>query len=174
LEPPSRLTLGGWPDERTKIKGALSGLTLWDVPVFALDRIGDSAAAIYWAARELVPGGKRSVGFTYGLGVFTANTQGTLGFFVAGEPRVGGELVVAALVKAPEVGEKVTLKPVPAFEVVGTPTEQTVSFPPVGKYPFAPVTWKLRPTQAGKLSLRVDTGSGASHEMPVEIRAKEE
>jgi hypothetical protein len=173
VEAPDRLTLGGWPEEK-KVKGAAGGLTKWDVPVYSISKTGDSAVAIYWNEKHLPPGSKRAVGFTYGLGSFTANSAGTLGVLVAGEPYVGGELVVTALVKDPQYKQTVVLTSAPGFEMSIGPAEQTVFFLPglQGEYSYGPVSWRLRPVQAGTLSLRVKTNTGAAHECVLKIQGK--
>jgi hypothetical protein len=168
VEAPVRVTLSGWPNEE-KVKGAKGGLTLWDVPIFPLNKFQDSAATIYWAEQDLPPGASRDVGFTYGLGRFGGNKDGSLGFFLAGDPRMGGELVVTALVRDAEAGQKVTLKANPGCTFVSGAAEQIIPHPPLGTYPFSPVAWTLRPSQCGKLTLRLESG-GAVHEETVEIR----
>lgn len=171
-EAPVKLTLGGWPDA-AKIGGAKSGMTLWNVPVSAIDKTNDAAAAIYWQEKPMLPGSKRTLHFTYGLSLFTANSAGTIGFFVAGDPRVGGELIVTALIKEPEPGQKVELQQAANLKITGGPAQQSIELPPPGKYPFSPVTWTLRPTAPGKTVLGVDS-AGAGHEYAISIHDVDE
>ncbi len=61
LEPPDRFSITHWTKEGK----------VWDIPV---QDIGDDAAVVlYWNPRELQAGGRRRVGFAYGLGIVKAN-----------------------------------------------------------------------------------------------------
>lgn len=171
-EAPTRLTLGGWPDERSKIPGANSGLTLWKVPVFSIDKYDDSAAVMYWAEKKMKPGDKRDMGFTYGLGLFTGEEKGKLGLFLSGEPREGSEFVVLALVRDPKKGQTLSLKKSDAFEIIQGKPEQEVALPGADSFPFSPVSWKVRFTQKGNLSLRVDSSTGTWHQQAIQIKGK--
>src|SRR5262249_11002110 len=74
LEPPTRVTLGCWPDNQVAKDGkaptALAQLTGWEVPVAPIHTLspGDSAVTIYWDPRPMAGGATREVGFSYGLG----------------------------------------------------------------------------------------------------------
>jgi hypothetical protein len=168
VEAPCRLTLGGWPNDK-KIKSAKSGLTLWDVPVVSLKKMNDSAAVIYWPELDLPPGGKRQLGFGYGLSCFTSNKDGSLGMFLAGDPQLNGKLTVTALLKYTNAGRNIRLKPSPMFEFVECESEQIIIIPPIGDYSFSPVTWTLRVLQHGELPFRLETDDGKMHEHAVRI-----
>jgi hypothetical protein len=172
MEPPVRVTLGGWPDERTKSPGAKSGLTLWNVPVLPIDRQDDSAAVLYWAEKKMKPGEKREVGFTYGLGLFSGEETGKLGFFVWGEPRIDGELVVLALVGDAKKGQTLSLKKSDAYEIIKGSAEQEVSLPGADSFRFSPATWQVRLKQKGPAVLRVESSTGVWHEQKLEIKGK--
>src|SRR5262249_54982190 len=56
LEPPTRVSLTHWPQVSP----------FWEVPVVPIRE--DSAVVMYWKEREVKPGDRREVGFSYGLG----------------------------------------------------------------------------------------------------------
>ena len=54
------------------------------------------------------PGASRQVGFSYGLKNVKSESGGKLAMTVGGSLQVGGEFVVAAYVKDPVAGQKLT------------------------------------------------------------------
>ncbi len=182
LEAPSRVLLGGYPDAPLRKMGfpqANGWYTGWDVPLVSIrallksqDRPElDSAVTLYWDVKRLEPGGRRDVGFSYGLGQ-VASSDGDLGLSVGGRTVRGGEFTLTAQRKSPGKDERLTLRvPQGALEVVG-PAEQKV--PPVdagAARPISTVTWRLRALRTGRFSLTVESSSGVRQRQTVRIHA---
>jgi hypothetical protein len=178
LEPPARVTLGAWPNEKLRVlvrKNADGPSTPWDVPLLSMKALdlNDSAVVIYWKESPLKPGQKREVGFEYGL--WGLASQGSrLALTVDGAFRPGGELTVVAYVNAGPEGddETVSLELPEGFQLLEGDNLQRV--PPLArgaKSNNRPVTWKVQAGPTGKYKLKVHTESGQSQTVPVEIRS---
>jgi hypothetical protein len=172
-EPPSRVTLGAWPDNALNL---LLGLpqargvnTLWDVPVRPMKTLFpyDSAVVLYWNEKPLPPGGRREIGFAYGLGSVAASTKLLLA--IDGSFKPGGELTVTALVNDPVSGEAVTLAVPGGFAVLGDVTQAVPAAGPAGSR-NRPVTWKVRAGALGSHTLRVQSSTGVAQEKTIRIR----
>ena len=111
-EPPSRVTLGAWPDDDLQtllhVSAGQGAGTLWDVPVLPMKTL----LPVRLGGRDLLgrqsrcpPGGRREVGFAYGLG--SVSSSGKLLLTVDGSFKPGGELTVTALVEQPGGGRDV-------------------------------------------------------------------
>jgi hypothetical protein len=179
LETPERVTLGAWPNEKLRVlvqKNADGPSTLYDVPVLPMKSLGldDSAITIYWKQQPLPPGGKRDVGFEYGL--WNLASQGSrLAATVDGAFRPEGELTVVAYVNRSvlqNADETVTLTLPEGFQLLAGAATQPV--PPLAKDARGanvPITWKLQAgPNTGKFELSVTSGSGLSQTLPVEIK----
>jgi hypothetical protein len=176
LEPPGRVTFGGWPDDRSNMPGAAGPNTKWSVPVFSMkvNRPTDSAAVLYWAEKKLAPGAKRTLGFTYGLGNFASDKEGKLGLILAGPFQVGGDMTILALVKDPQADQTVSLKLPKELELAKGEETQKVPMPPPGSSSISPVTWTVRTPQDGVVAFTVATSTGASLRQGVRINKKVE
>jgi hypothetical protein len=173
-EPPTRVTLGAWPDEALALLlgvGQARGVrTLWDVPVRPMKTLWpyDSAVVLYWNDKPLPPGGRREVGFAYGLGNIASS--GKLLVAVDGSFKPGGELTVTVLVNAPAPGEKVTLAVPAGFEVQGEATQAVPALPADADSRNRPVTWKVKAGPLGAHTLEVRSSTGASQAKPIRIK----
>jgi hypothetical protein len=184
LEPPSRVTLGAWPDPQlAKIdpirgRACLQEKTLWEVPVFPIKQMrseanpnGDSAVVMYWPEKELKPGESRDVGFAYGLGD-VSSSGGKLGLTAGGSFSPGGEITVTAYVTDPAANETVTLTAPPGFLLKeGDATQHVPPLPAGATSRHSPVSWKLTCGQVGDFTLKVETASGASQSKKVTVKA---
>ncbi len=186
LEPPERVTLGGWPNDLLRQFGVpqADGLyTLWEVPVVPMKEMKrlaprirrtaepDSAVAIYWGPKTLPPGGRRDVGFTIGLGKVAAERRGKLLLSVGGQTYRDGEFTLTALVHQPEPGERLTLRlPPRSFKLLGGGLEEAV--PPAGAdaaRPVSTVSWRIKARRAGQFELEVRSSTGATQTLPLRI-----
>jgi len=178
LEPPARVTLGAWPNEKLRVlvrKNDDGPTTLWDVPVLpmkALD-LNDSAIAIYWKEEPLLPGGKREVGFEYGL--WNLASQGSqLAATVDGAFRPDGELTVIAYVNRPPqatADAAVTLTLPEGFTLLqGAPTQVVPRLPKDVRSDNYPVTWKVKAGPTGKHEMKVKSSAGPEQTLPLEIK----
>jgi hypothetical protein len=167
LEPPSRVTLGSYPNPQlAKLKRdprCLQEKTLWEVPVYSIHTLpkADSAVTIYWNEVELKPNEFREVGFTYGLGnVAASEAGGKLALTVGGSFTPGGEFTLTAYVSNPTPGQTVTLTLPEGFERIEGSAEQPVPpLPPGAASRNSPVTWKVKAgPKEGKYTLKVQSG----------------
>jgi hypothetical protein len=172
-EPPSRVTLGAWPDDNLQvllnIPQARGVNTLWDVPVRSMKTLYpyDSAVVLYWNDKPLPAGGQREVGFAYGLGSVAASAK--LLLTIDGSFKPGGELTVTALVNNPVPGEKVTLTVPGGFEVVGAATQPVPAATETGGR-NRPVTWKVKAGALGNHTLQVQSSTGAAQSKTIRIK----
>jgi hypothetical protein len=178
LEPPARVTLGAWPNEKLRVldRKANGPGTLWDVPLLSMKAIdpNDSAVVMYWPEQPLKPGDKRQVGFEYGL--WNLASQGSqLATTVDGAFRPGGELTVVAYVNKAgreDQDETVTLE-VPegeGFKIQGDATQTVRRLARDATSSTRPVTWRVEAGSTGKHTLTVTTSAGFTQTVPVEIK----
>src|SRR5262249_54395257 len=158
-EPADRLLLCAWP----------GNTVLWEVPVRPIKKQNDSAAVLYWEPREVPAGGKREVGFAYGLGDFTATAEGDLGLIVAGPFEKDGPVTVLPLVRAPTPGQKLTLKLSQGLTHVGGDATQAVPAAPPGATRASLVTWRVQPARGGVFAVTVTSSTGSSHQQLVPV-----
>ena len=128
----------------------------------------DSAVVLYWNPRELKPGEKREVGFSYGLGLVSSGKGGALGVTVGGSFTPGGELTVVALVSSPQPGQMLTLDLPPGFTRVEGSREQPVPQAMAGRP--SPVTWRIRSSATGRFELKVRSSTGTEQKRSVTIK----
>lgn len=176
LEPPTRVTLGAWPNEKLRIldKQAAGPATMWAVPLLPLKSLDldDSAVTIYWAELPLKPGAARNVGFEYGLWNL-ARAGSRLAAIVDGAFRPAGELTVIAYVNrtAADPAEKLTLTLPEGFKLLeGNATQDVPPLPPGINAGNVPITWKVQAGPTGKYDLTVTSSAGPSQSLAVEIR----
>lgn len=171
VETPGRVAFTSWPDPLLKVPGADAWLTKWKVPLVSIKESQDSAAVLYWDEKETPAGEKRTVGFTYGLGNFSANAAGNLGVILAGDFQENSDFTLLALVKDAKVNKTLTLHLTDGLaRSIG---EETQSVPAAkGEARVSPVTWKVRPLRAGTFAVGIESNSGAFHHQGVRINKK--
>jgi hypothetical protein len=173
LEPPDRFTLGAYPD--VQLSGADNRCrqekTMWEVPLLSIQpahTIGDrrdkadSCVAMYWNPKTVPAGGKRDVGFTYGLGYLASSKgEGKLALTSGGSFTPDGEITVTAYVLNPERGMQVTLKLPEGFRFDSDEATKPVPPLPAGKTTGStPVSWKIRAGRSGQYTLEAETTTG--------------
>ncbi len=185
IEPPSRVTIGAWPDPdlRKQNERCKQEKTFWQVPVLPINAItkvrrdaeeGDSAVVLYWDAKPIAPGGRREVGFAYGLGNVASgqDAAGRLGLSVGGNFKPGGEFTLTALVSNPQRKETLTLEVPPGFHLMaGEATQPVPEVAPDATRRTSPVTWKIKAGSAGSYELKVKSSAGAAQVQPITIRS---
>jgi hypothetical protein len=186
LEPPSRVTLGSWPNPQLNtifrdIKQPYrQEKTLWDVPVQSMQVLkergdkADSCVVIYWADKPLGAGQSRSMGFTYGLGTVAGGEGGgQLAVTVGGSFYPGGEFTVTAYVQDPRPGQTVKLTLPDSFTLVeGAETQNVPPIPAGAASKTSPVSWKVRASKLGTFPVKVTSSTGKSQTQQVRIREK--
>jgi hypothetical protein len=178
LEPPERVTLGAWPNEKLRVlvrKNVDGPATLWDVPVVSMKALdlNDSAITIYWKEQPLEPGGRREVGFEYGLWSLVS-LGSRLAATVDGAFRPGGQLTVVAYVARSADGdesETVTLALPERFRfVAGTATQKVPPLPSGARSGNVPVTWTVQAGPIGTHALTVKSSAGPTQTLRVDVR----
>jgi hypothetical protein len=175
IEPPSRVTLGAWPDPALSDRDprCRQERTMWEVPVLPIRSLtpADSAVAIYWGDQVLQPGAKREVGFAYGLGtVSSGEGGGKLALTVAGSFKPRGEFTVTAYVQDPTPGQTVTLEVPKGFQVQGDEQQAVPPLAPDAGGRNSAVTWKVQAGgDAGQFPLTVRSSTGARQSRTVTI-----
>jgi hypothetical protein len=159
VEAPSQVLLTHWP-------GLL--MQQWDIPEAPIG--DDSAVVLFWDDKDLPAGGKREVGFSYGLGSLSVSKGGRLGISVGGALVKDSDLTVVALVGGPESGEKLTLKLPSGLKLISGDAQQTV--PPPEASGQSPVTWRVRAERTGTFTIEVQSNKDVSQKKSVTIRAK--
>jgi hypothetical protein len=161
VEPPGRVLLTHWP--------GFAALEDWEVPEAPIG--DDSAVVLYWGEKELPVGGKRQVGFSYGLG--NLSITGRLGISVGGSFVPNGDLTVVALVNNPEKDQKLTLKLSPGLELVEGAAQQAVPpVPPGASAQQSPVTWRIRAGRDGTYVIDVQSTTGESQKKRITIKSR--
>jgi hypothetical protein len=177
LELPNRVTLGAWPNPRlaNMNPGCRQEKTMWEVPLFPIKTLppGDSCVAIYWDAKDILPGGSRELGFAYGLGSLSSDEGGgELALTLGGDLTPGGRFTLTAYVKRPQQGQTLTLNMPGGFEILeGGQVQQVPPLPADGSSTNSPVTWKIKaPNRSGSFTLRVDSSTGVTQSQALIIR----
>lgn len=188
IEPPTRVTLGAWPNPELarvpRLRRRFPDLvqrcnqekTMWDVPVLPIKSLPepDSAVTIYWGERKLEPGEVRQVGFAYGLGSVSSSAGGQLGLTARGSVDPGAEFTLTALVRSPKPGQTVTLVlPEDAgFGLVdGKATQEVPPLSDAVQSQNSPVTWRIQaPGHDGTFTLRVDSSTGVSQTLKIRVK----
>jgi hypothetical protein len=173
MEPPSRVTLGAWPNPALGL-GAMQEKTLWNVPVLPIKTIppGDSAVVIYWGEKPLPAGSSREMSFAYGLGSVSAGEGGgRLALTVGGSFVPGGEFTLTAYVNNPVAGQRLSLFLPEDFSLLaGEATEPVPAAPGSG---IVPITWKVRAgPREGTFTLKVQSSTGVAQTHPVQIKVR--
>jgi hypothetical protein len=171
LEPPGRVSLTHWPDQKQQVQ--------FDIPVVPMaaglekDRgEGDSAVVLYWPEEDLKPKQVRKLGFSYGLGSLASGT-GQLAVTVGGALVANNDLTVVGLVTAPREDEKLLLELPEGLSLVGG-SERIQAVPPAqpGSNRPSPVSWRVRAGSAGTFTITVRSSTGLTQERRITIRAK--
>lgn len=153
IEPPDRLSLTHWPGVNFN----------WELPVVPLT--GDSAAVLYWSPKPLKAGGKRIVGFSYGLGSVAYKDK--LGVTLGGSFEPGQQFTVTAYVENPAPGQTVRLElPAGLRRRAG---EETQTVPAARRNAPSLVTWKVEVQETGTFRLVVHASTGISQAKTISI-----
>ena len=173
LEPPVRVTLGAWPNEKLRVldRKALGPATLWEVPLLPLKSLGldDSAVTLYWKEEPLAPGASRTIGFEYGVQDL-ARRGSKLAAIVDGAFRPGGELTVIAYVEPGPAEGNVTLEVPAGFDSIEGPLQQPVPKATTATKSYLPITWRIRAGAVGQYDLVIRSSGGETEKIRVEIR----
>lgn len=171
VESPNRVAFTSWPDPLLKLPGTDGFLTKWQVPLISIQKSKDAAAVFYWDEKEIPAGDKRVVGFTYGLGNFSANAAGNLGVILAGSFLENRDFTVLALVKNAKAGQTLKLHLTDGLARSDGAETQTVAVAK-GETKISPVTWMVRSLRAGTFVIGIESSTGDFHHQGVKINKK--
>jgi hypothetical protein len=161
IEVPSRVSLTHW-----------GPTPIFDVPLSSLT--GDSAVILYWKDLSLKAGGKRTVGFAYGLGsVSSTEPGGKLGLTLGGNFAPGEMFTATAYVQNPVKGQKLTLDLPAGLERVEGQETQTVAPPGPNSNNTSIVTWKVKVLQTGTFPIKVVSSTGQTQARTISIARAE-
>jgi hypothetical protein len=179
---------------------ARSQYTLWDVPEFSMralfeagakerdPRTGelrptrlDSAVVLYWNEQKLEPltgkaeadkARRRVVGFTYGLGILSADKdKGRLAVSNPGKVAGGGEFTLNALVNEPKAGETLTLELPKEFTLVKGDAKQNVpAAEKIDGRKQSTVAWKVRAGKANDTPYNITIRSSSGESVKIAVR----
>ena len=163
IDPPDEFMLTRYPNY---------GFKKWVVPYEDFTKVGepegDSSVVLIWNAKDVPAGKSREIGFTYGLGTISAESD-RLGMTVGGPFLAKTDLTVVALVSDTKAKE-VTLKLPPGMS---TKDKLTQPVPPIIRGRASPITWRVYTPDAGsKQEISISTDNGLSLKRRVTIGAK--
>jgi RNA polymerase sigma factor (sigma-70 family) len=149
LEAINRMVICRWPDAHGGREAR------WDWPYQAMNdppgKEPDSCVALYWDKQNLAAGGKRSVGYTYGLGR-TADSTGLeavpMRLMAGGSSKVGNVFTLTCYVRGAGSGQEIELKLPPEVGLApGQTATQKVVLEPGRQY--AQVSWRVQASKVG-------------------------
>jgi hypothetical protein len=157
LEGPSRMIL-------TNLGTCFGG---WEVPA---QPAGDSAVAIFFDDKEIPAGGKRDMGYAYGVNLASSpESEGRVSLALGGSFEPGKTFTVTAYVDEPVEGQSLALELRPGMELIGGKEVQPVPFPEaVGT---SIVQWRARVQRLGQFPLRVRSSTGVTQTRTITISA---
>lgn len=165
-------TLAAGTDTFVLWKSADDGMTLWDVPVVSMRTLDDAAVVLYWSEKKLNPGETRRLGFRYGLGHFSAEEKGKLGMILQGNPKVGEDITIMAVIRNPKKGQTVTLKTEKSLKRITPNATLNVKMPPKDDTQITTLIWQVRVTEAGQLPVLLESSNGATHRDVLRVAEK--
>lgn len=164
VEPPHEVLLSHWPGSNAP----------WD---YDRNRAfgKDTAVGLYYLKREMQPGDKRVMSYTYGLGsISSTRSQNARISLTAGGPfKAGGKFWLVALVQNPKAGQKVSLQ-LPAG--VSLSTNDLVEKPVPPSESYSQISWLLNvdPRAAGQAELKAKLlPDNAEETQSIDIEARQ-
>jgi RNA polymerase sigma factor (sigma-70 family) len=169
LEPIERMVICRWPE------GHGGPEAKWEWPFQAMNdppgKEPDSCVALYWGRQSVAPGGKRTMGYTYGLGR-TADSTGEgpvpMRLLAGGSSRVGKVFTVTCYIRGAGAGQEVDLKlPAGMTLAPGQLATQKIAVQP-GK-DYAQVSWRVQADKIGNFTVAA-TWSGRVARQEIHVR----
>lgn len=157
------LDLGGGlekPDRVVLTRRAINQFNTWDIQ--ALPAMGNSALGVFWEPKAIPPGGKRVLGYAYGLGQADPyGHEGRVEVQLAGSFVPGKLFSVTALVHDPAPGQTLVLDLPAGMKLTEGKRIQPVPSPLPGP-PQSVVMWKGRVAQPGEFPLHIRSSTGTT------------
>ena len=192
IESPTQVFLGGWPHSGMRAvlgrNGALDQNTLWSVPEESMRALHesqatiagtkekpplDSAVTMYWDPKQLDPGGRREVGFAYGLGSVSGDGgSGHLLVSTGGNMVSGGAFTLNALVSNPIADEQLELELPDGFQLLdgGSLKQPVPAAQDVAGRRQSSVTWRIRAGREGPFTIVVKSTNGTKVSIKGQIK----
>ena len=147
-----------------------AGFGAWEMP--AMPSMGDSAIGIYFATKEIKPGGKRELAYAYGEGVAVSpESEGRYQIALGGSFEPGKIFTVSAVVADPVRGQTLTLElPAGMERLEGKEVQPVAALAEEQEY--STVLWKARVVQPGQHTIRIRSSTGVTQAKIVSITAE--
>lgn len=146
-----------------------AGFGGYDMP--ARQAMGDSGIGIYWATKEIRPGGKRELAYVYGEGIaVAAESEGRFQTSLGGSFEPGKTFTVSALVADPSLGQTLSLElPAGMKRLEGKEVQPVAALTQDQEY--STVLWKCRVVEPGQHTIRVRSSTGVTQTKIVTVTA---
>lgn len=129
---------------------------------------GDSACFLYWPAKTLKPGEKRTLVWAYGGGLASpTDNEDNVAIALGGSFAPGKLFTVTATVDDPLPGQSLVLDLPPGMQRVEGNERQPVPAPNGG---MSAVLWKARVERLGNYELKVRSSTGVTHVKNISIQ----
>ncbi len=127
---------------------------------------GDSACFLYWPAKALKPGAKRTLVWAYGGGIASnTDNEDNVAIALGGSFAPGKLFTVTATVDDPLPGQSLTLELPPGMQRIEGSERQPVPTVPG----MSAVLWKARVERLGTYDLKVRSSTGVTHVKNIRI-----
>jgi hypothetical protein len=164
------LNLGGRYEKANKVVLSRfgTGMGTYDMPAVA--SMGDSEIGVYWATKEIKPGGKRDLAYAYGEGIAASlESEGRFQLNLGGSFEPGKIFTISAVVADPGHGQSLSLELPAGMKRIEGQEIQAVLAPAEGQE-FSSVVWKARVLEPGDYNLRVRSSTGVTQTKIVSIK----
>lgn len=132
----------------------------WDIQVIGGG--GDSGMAFFFDPKEIKPGAKREVMYTYGKGIGSPlSSEGLFQVNFGGSFEMGKTFTVTALVADPQVGQTLELELPKGLEPLEGKRVQPVP-EAVGETGYSMILWKGRVNEYGRFPIRIRSSTGVT------------
>jgi hypothetical protein len=129
---------------------------------------GDSAVAIFFDPKVLLPGGKRDMAYAYGIGIASSpEKEGRVNLQFAGAFERGKQFTITAYVDDPVESQSLTLDLPAGLRLVENKATQSVPAPPEGGRSI--VLWKIQVEKLGSYALQVRSSNGVVYNTSLTI-----
>jgi hypothetical protein len=165
------LNMGGRYEKANKLVLSRhgTGFNAYDMQVIA--SMGDSGIGLYFATKEIKPGGKRDLAYAYGEGIAASvESEGRFQLNLGGSFEPGKIFTVSAVVADPAIGQSLSLELPAGMKRIEGQAIQAVLAPAEGQE-FSAVAWKARVLEPGDYNLRVRSSTGMTQTKIVSIKA---
>jgi hypothetical protein len=147
--------------------GAIGGVNGWDV---LAQQAGDSACALFWDAKTIRPGEKRTCVWAYGGGLASnPENEGKVSIHLGGSFEPGKLFTIMAQVDDPVPSQNLTLELPPGMTRIEG--KQIEPVPPPAAVGASMVLWKARVDRLGEHEIKIRSSTGTTQSKHLTIEA---